>query len=107
MHMGTFPIDQLAGLLNSLGERARSAPNPDLRAAVGLVSGWMSGGVAISGGEGDIRATQSAVGALMRRIGEGEQVGTHTFKNLQVRIVERIWPARCGHCRKYSTDGWN
>ena len=79
--MGTFPIDQLAGLLNSLGERARSAPNPDLRAAVGLVSDI--GRVAISGGEGDIRATQSAVGALMQRIGEGEQVERTPSKNLQ------------------------
>jgi hypothetical protein len=77
----TFPIDQLAGLLNSLGERARSAHKPDLRAALGLVSDI--GRVTITGDERDIRATQSAVGALRERLGGGEHVNTTPAKYLQ------------------------
>ncbi|MCV7381657.1 hypothetical protein BST11_22685 [Mycobacterium alsense] len=68
--MGNFSTDQLAGLLDSLGERVKSAPQPDLRAAIGLVSDI--GRIAISGGEADIRATQSALGALRERMGAGE-----------------------------------
>lgn len=79
--MGSLVIDQLASLLNSLGERARTAQKPDLRAAIGLVGDI--GRIAISGAEGDIRATQSAVGALRERIGGGEHVKSTPAKYLQ------------------------
>jgi hypothetical protein len=77
----TFSTNQLAGLLNSLGERARSAHKPDLRAALGLVSDI--GRVTITGDERDIRAAQSAVGALRERLGGGEHVKSTPAKYLQ------------------------
>jgi DNA-binding transcriptional ArsR family regulator len=70
--MAKFPIGQLADLLTSLGERALSAQKPDLRAALGLVSDI--GRITISGDERDVRATQSAVGALRQRLRGGEHV---------------------------------
>lgn len=79
--MGNVSTDQLTGLLDSLGERARSVPEPDLRAAIGLVSDI--GRLAISGGEADIRATQSAVGALRERIGAPEDTQSTPSKSLR------------------------
>lgn len=79
--MAKFSIDQLAGLLTSLGERAQSAHKPDLRAALGLVSDI--GRITISGDERDVRATQSAVGALRERLSGGEHVKSTPAKYLQ------------------------
>ncbi len=79
--MGNFSTAQLAGLLNSLGERARSLPEPDLRAAIGLVSDI--GRLAVSGGEADVRATQSAVGALREHIGAPEDTQSAPSKRLR------------------------
>ena len=70
--MAKFPTDQLAGLLSGLGERAQSADKPGLHTAIGLVNDI--GRVAISGDEGDVRTTQSAVGALMERLRGGGNV---------------------------------
>ena len=79
--MAKFSTDQLAGLLRSLGERAQSAHKPDLRAALGLVSDI--GRITISGDEHDVRATQSAVGALRERLRGGEHVKSTPAKYLQ------------------------
>ena len=51
---------------------ALSAQKPDLRAALGLVGDI--GRITISGDERDVRATQSAVGALRERLRGGEHV---------------------------------
>jgi hypothetical protein len=80
-YMAKFLTDQLAGLLSSLGERAQSAHKPDLRAALGLVNDI--GRITISGDEHDVRATQSAVGALRERLRGGEHVKSTPAKYLQ------------------------
>jgi len=79
--MAKFSIGQLAGLLSSLGERAQSAHKPDLRAALGLVSDI--GRITVSGDERDVRATQSAVGALRERLRGGEHVKSTPANYLQ------------------------